>query len=949
MRPFVILLQLFFVLTVEGYCQTADTVSLNGSWKFKIDRLNKGLDQKWFRPGLDDSGWNYMEVPGNWDLHNKYDHYIGKAWYRHTFEVPEDWEKENVRLVFGGVYNDTKIWLNGRKIGEHHFGYRRFYFDISPYLKYGKPNELAIRVDNSFKVGALWNWGGIRRPVWLEITPKIRLNLFHITAVPDLHTGTAQIRINFEVDNKTRQDQKVDYTVNIVRNNKIIWSSDQHKSACSIIAKASGSTEGDIRLHFPASKVKLWSFDDPNLYEAEIKISRNGKVLHHIRDQFGIRKIAVDGEQLKLNGKPIRPVGFNLVPDDRTTGSTLPLWRIKKDVDMMKAAGANMARLSHLPLPKSFLNYLDQKGIMVIEAVSLWGKNKWVDPDAAMPKYLLKYMIRQEYNHPSVIGWSVGNEIGYVKQNPKVMNYIKEATSMARKLDSTRLVEYVSNSAQNQKVDPVQYVDLILQNSYGDWGHTVEKTHKYHPGKPIFMSEIGNHLNSEDPNKGTINFSKILGAVRHKPYVIGASLWTFNDYRSTWQAGPTWATPPSENRTWGVVNVFRQKKRAYYAIQRAYLPFDSVKVRHSSPSLIPGEHVTTSLTLNPRDKDDFPIYTLKNYRFAWQVRDTSGKIIDGGFEKLPKMNAGDNPYSTSFDWKVPERDGQVVKISLLDSQSYAIYDTTFYLKPPDKPKIVAVYTGTQGIRVVYKKQPTATAYKVRYRANGLVKETDPTIDNFINISGLKYGQTYHLQLVAINNAGETKTKPFSATVDSDELPPVIWHTEPSDSSFFIGYSVDKIDLLYEIEYGTSPGAYTDTLLLQTKGVCQIPNLEAGKTYYYRFRRHMQWGFASEWSREIAVTTDKVANPDPPVVHGAIRKGNNALLFFNPVHKAIGYKIRIKSDGGEQLRTVDSNVAYVNQILISDLDSNKNYTFAVQAITSEGKSNFVPFRRMVKNK
>src|SRR5690606_11419068 len=133
------------------------------------------------------------------------------------------------------------------------------------------------------------------------------------------------------------------------------------------------------------------------------------------------------GEQLILNGEMIRPVGFNLVADDRTTGSTLPAWRFKEDVDIMKSAGANMARLSHQPLPKEFLDYLDEKGVMVFEEVALWGKDAMVGPNHAIPKEWLSRMIRVKYNHPSVIGWSVGNEIGRLDDNPMVMEYVEGA------------------------------------------------------------------------------------------------------------------------------------------------------------------------------------------------------------------------------------------------------------------------------------------------------------------------------------------------------------------------------------------------------------------------------------------------------------------------------------------------------------------------------------------
>ena len=136
---------------------------------------------------------------------------------------------------------------------------------------------------------------------------------------------------------------------------------------------------------------------------------RNGFI-----NRFGLRKIEIDNKNyaFKLNGESIRVMGFNLVPDDRTTGSTLPAWRIKQDVDLMKSLGANLARLTHLPMPDEMFDYLDEKGIMVFPEIPLWGLDQLVDKNNPIPKQWLQRITDNYYNHASVIGWCVGNEIG---------------------------------------------------------------------------------------------------------------------------------------------------------------------------------------------------------------------------------------------------------------------------------------------------------------------------------------------------------------------------------------------------------------------------------------------------------------------------------------------------------------------------------------------------------
>ena len=185
-------------LNVVGQAQI---VSLNGTWQFKTDQYEQGLSENWQTTNYPSNNWETIKVPGNWDLKNEYADYAGAAWYRKNFEVPASWNDKAIRLHFESVYNDVEIWLNGEKLGEHHVGFVPFHFDIGKKVKKGILNTLALRVNNVFKRGAIWNWGGIRRPVWLEITEPTRVDYQHITAIPNLQNGTANIGGAFQFNN----------------------------------------------------------------------------------------------------------------------------------------------------------------------------------------------------------------------------------------------------------------------------------------------------------------------------------------------------------------------------------------------------------------------------------------------------------------------------------------------------------------------------------------------------------------------------------------------------------------------------------------------------------------------------------------------------------------------------------------------------------------------------
>jgi beta-galactosidase len=897
-------------------------VSLDGPWEFKTDLYQEGEDKGWHKAEFAANSWETMQVPGNWDLKNEHAEYVGAAWYRRKFDVPVVWNSKGVRLVFEAVYNDAKIWINGQEVGTHHVGFLPFWFDIDPYLNFGGENVVVVKADNTFKRGAIWNWGGIRRPVWLEITEKTRLNHQHITAVPDLAKGTAHISMAFGVLNRQETDARVGYQVVVSRNGEVVWQSGKKYVAQNLVVPKSSSRKFNISFTLPRSLVRLWHVDRPNLYHCTINLYQDGQVIHQLEDRFGIRKIEVDGYNIKLNGEVIRTVGFNWVPEDRTTGSTLPLWRIKGDIDMMKELGANMARLSHLPLPKAVLDYLDEIGMMTFEEVSLWGKDEMADPDHPLPKYWLEKMIQVKYNHPSVIGWTVGNEIGYSSDNPKAMEYVEESIKNTKKLDPERLAVYVSHSVHRQEEDPIKYSDIIMFNIYSDWSKNSETVNQLHPGKPIFMAEYGSQLNHENPDQAHIDAARMLDEMRGKDYLMGASLWTFNDYRSFWRGSPAWTTAPSQNRAWGIVNVFRQKKRPYHLFKKQHAPVQDLKV-----SLSEGK---AEIRLTPRGKMDIPAFTLRDYQIIWHIFDKTGNWVSGGIEELPVINPGDPAMLRNISWKnIPGAHG--IKIDLVDPQMYSRRDTTIHFEVPDAPEIIKINTSNNQIRIVFAQPPHATEYKVLYGKGELNMETPPTINDFVDVTGLDQFEEYLFSVVAINCAGPSKPSPVrKASTSTSVLPPVIWKTVPFDDRFFIGYSVEQIDYLYEVQYGTKPGVYDKQAGFRNVGVIQIPGLDPGQTYYYRLRSRKQWGFPSEWTQEVEVNLLSEKQKMQIEPKGAIATKNGWLISFEPQEKAIGYEVFYRETTNDNWKKTFINRAIPHYVMMSGLKKS-SYEFKINAI------------------
>ena len=219
-KKIIVLVCCLFSFTL--FAQESKIISLNGDWAFKIDPEYQGESLGFDKKDFDASHWDKMEVPGNWNLHNLYSEYSGDAWYTRTFKIEENQKGKLFRLVFESVFNDCKVWVNGKFIGENHLGFMPFQFDISTLIDFKKENKITVLVNNMFKKGAMWSWGGIRRPVSIEITNPTRMDYQHITATPDLKNGIANVGIKIASSNSSSVEKTVFYTIYIKKNGKLI-------------------------------------------------------------------------------------------------------------------------------------------------------------------------------------------------------------------------------------------------------------------------------------------------------------------------------------------------------------------------------------------------------------------------------------------------------------------------------------------------------------------------------------------------------------------------------------------------------------------------------------------------------------------------------------------------------------------------------------------------------
>ncbi len=910
-------------------------LDLNGTWAFKIDPYNYGEENQWYQlENSKNETWDKMEVPGNWDLRNEYAHYTGKAWYQKTFEVPGDWENKNIKIHFEAVSQDASVWINGKLVGQNDIGFLPFGFDISSYIKPGQPNNVTVLVENNKKIGAIWNWGGIRRPVHLSASNRIRMTGNYVTPIYDYKKKSAIVHFRFKFKNHTPQSTDVNGEVQVKKDGIII-------RKIPFVHQIQGNVENEILLmtKLEGKQVQPWHFDSPHLYTYEV-LFKDLDIPVEVQ-RFGLRKIELDEskKQLLLNGESIRAMGFNLVPDDRITGNTLPLWRIKEDIDLIKEAGGNLARLSHLPLPKEALDYMDERGIMTFSEIPLWGFDPLADPKSEISKNWLFRLIDIQYNHPCIIGWSVGNEIGHY---PTAFDYVKKSVAFAKSLDSTRLVTAVSHTA-NWENDFSVNADIGLINKYGkNLGPVTEAQHKMIPDKILFYAEYGIEQFGEDLNSD-FDAKSLVEPLRGLPYLVGASLWTFNDYRSNYMGTKEF----SENRSWGVVDVFRRKKRAYYSIRKENAPVSDLLVSKSSEK-------TADITLIPRKPLDIPSFTLRNYRLVWRLTDQEGEILESGWENLPAIDPGSPQLKRSIAWKV--EGGQKLEVILLTPQNDNVINALLDFKAPKAISPLAVYGGRIAhnnlspksgvLRIFLDKNPTAGFNRARIKIGNEIKEFGPIYDNFLDITGLDFFTPYDIEVFAVNSAGETLIHEQNLEIDPKKIvPPAIRHIDRQKNGFFVGYATEVDDFQFRVRFSEEKDLEKNSKTITTTnpGLIFIPLNESDDSYSFQIQRVKDNYYHSEWSPIYKVAPDQNLNPKVPLIKGLGLQKGEALVHFEPIEKAIGYDLdyREVSEKDAVWSRVSVTKSLAEYVFVEDLNPKIGYEFRLSAITLGGKSEYSP--------
>ncbi|WP_461105683.1 glycoside hydrolase family 2 protein [Spirosoma koreense] len=643
-------------------------IPLHGEWSFAMDPMQVGEKGKWYQESVSPGRWDKVTVPHCFSVDPRYQFYTGTGWYRRNFPWQPTTGKR-VLLHFDAAYYETAVWINDKKVGTHEGGYTPFQFDVTDFLKSGI-NSIAISVNNNtWRVGTIpgakdnnqpndpfpgWvNFGGLIRPVYFTVEPAVYVENVKVEATPDLAKGTASLTLKTRIRNAGNQSVTPRLTFRVEQNGKPIpltWKQSPGSVGANQLVVLEATTS------LKPSDVKLWSIDQPTLYDVQV-IAATDTVQTH----FGIRRVEVRGAQLLLNGQPIKVAGGNRVVDYPQLGSMEPDWVVEKDLRLMKEAGMEFHRLTHYTPSETVYDWADRNGMLIIAEAGNWQLTpSEMDNDTIRTKFRQQFreMAERDWNHPSIIAYSVGNE--YLSEQPAGQRWTKDMIAFARELDPTRLYTFASmrlNILPKKPEDEAsQYCDFVSTNTYGNHANVLKHIHSLYPDKPIFISEYGTRADGKDAEAGQVtHIEKFLSDIRQLPYVVGASWWSFNDYLSRHNG-----TNPDGTRPWGLVRPDRSKRPLYKAHQTGMAPVTVEKT-----SWEPGQEGVHSLKLRLTARADFPAYALKNYTV---------KAANATFP-LPALQPGQ-----SADLTIPVRGfDKTISVEIVKPTGFTILTQTFDL------------------------------------------------------------------------------------------------------------------------------------------------------------------------------------------------------------------------------------------------------------------------------
>ena len=623
------------------------TSDFDANWKFMLSDSVQAQD-----PTFDDSAWQQVDLPHDYSITQKYSQsneaesaYLpgGTGWYRKSFTIDRDLAGKRIAINFDGVYMNATVWFNGVKLGTHPYGYSPFSFDLTGNAKFGGENTIVVKVENRLPSSRWYSGSGIYRDVTLTVTDGVHVGNNGVAIkTPSLATqngGNVTMNLTTKVANDTEA------AANITLKQTVFPKGGKTDAAIGTVTTASKSiaagASADVTSTITAASPKLWSIKNPNLYTVRTEVLNGGKVLDTYDTEYGFRWTGFDATSgFSLNGEKVKLKGVSMHHDQGSLGAVANRRAIERQVEILQKMGVNSIRTTHNPAAKALIDVCNEKGVLVVEEVfDMWNRSKngntedygkWFgqtiagdnavlggDKDETWAKFDLTSTINRDRNAPSVIMWSLGNEMmegisgsvsGFPATSAKLVAWTKAA-------DSTRPMTYGDNKIKanwnesNTMGDNLTANGGVVGTNYSD-GPNYDKIRTTHPSWAIYGSETASAINSrgiynrttggaQSSDKQLTSYDNSAvgwGAVAssawydvvQRDFVAGTYVWTGFDYLgepTPWNgtvSGAVGSWPSPKNSYFGIVDTAGFPKDTYYFYQSQWN--DDVHTLHILPA-----------------------------------------------------------------------------------------------------------------------------------------------------------------------------------------------------------------------------------------------------------------------------------------------------------------------------------------------------------------------------
>ena len=623
------------------------TSDFDANWKFMLSDSVQAQD-----PAFDDSAWQQVDLPHDYSITQKYSQsneaesaYLpgGTGWYRKSFTIDRDLAGKRIAINFDGVYMNATVWFNGVKLGTHPYGYSPFSFDLTGNAKFGGENTIVVKVENRLPSSRWYSGSGIYRDVTLTVTDGVHVGNNGVAIkTPSLATqngGNVTMNLTTKVANDTKA------AANITLKQTVFPKGGKTDAAIGTVTTASKSiaagASADVTSTITAASPKLWSIKNPNLYTVRTEVLNGDTVLDTYDTEYGFRWTGFDATSgFSLNGEKVKLKGVSMHHDQGSLGAVANRRAIERQVEILQKMGVNSIRTTHNPAAKALIDVCNEKGVLVVDEVfDMWNRSKngntedygkWFgqaiagdnavlggDKDETWAKFDLTSTINRDRNAPSVIMWSLGNEMmegisGSVSDFPATSAKLVAWTKAA---DSTRPMTHGDNKIKanwgesNTMGDNLTANGGVVGTNYSN-GANYDQIRTDHPSWAIYGSETASAINSrgiynrttggaQSSDKQLTSYDNSAvgwGAVAssawydviQRDFVAGTYVWTGFDYLgepTPWNgtgSGAVGSWPSPKNSYFGIVDTAGFPKDTYYFYQSQWN--DDVHTLHILPA-----------------------------------------------------------------------------------------------------------------------------------------------------------------------------------------------------------------------------------------------------------------------------------------------------------------------------------------------------------------------------